>query len=400
MAIGLGTTKNTSARGAALFARGGGLPIPTDSLLFRWCRGLSITEIPRSYQITMGLSVVGALLKRNVWVDQKFWKVWPNISVLLVGPSGIGKDTVCDRAESVLEKVGGVPVVLGRTIEAVYEQMLDLGDPACCVTPATEISSFIGAKDYQKGMVQELTDILSTKEYKDVSLKGGGKKRIVRPTLTVWGGSTMEWLHKAMPDGALEGGMFPRFLVVCEEYGGRKVPLVGWSVDPQEVMEALLEWELFLEGLEDVVRDFTKPTEMVLLDEARRVYTNWYINREKYFSKAVAPYANRSRDSVLRVAMVMAVTRGKRWIEGVDVEFGIRLMGYIADRIDRAVQPPTVEAQAADEVLRMLPATHGEIVRTLGRKYTKRILGEAVGLLMEGERAKMVNKKLVRLEQQ
>lgn len=123
--------------------------------------------------------------------------------------------------------------------------------------------------------------------------------------------------------------------------------------------------------MEGIVTECRTPREMILLPEAEDLYTNWYHNRFKLFSRAVMPYANRSRDMVLRLGMLMALSRGhSRHIEGEDIQFGVNLLGEVAHKIDSVVLPPSVEAQIAQKILDLLPATHGEIYSTLGMRYS------------------------------
>jgi energy-coupling factor transporter ATP-binding protein EcfA2 len=361
--------------------------IPKDSLLNLWTQSLSITEIPFSYQVGAGLSALGAMLKRNLWVDQVDWKVYPNQSVLFIGPSGVGKDTVINKATRFVEQFQMVQVLGGKTLEAIHEQLRTLGNPACAFIPAGELSAFFGNRDYQSNMIQGFTDLLSTNDKMDISTKGslsfnGGRKTyIYQPTLTLHGGSTEEWLHKAMPEGTMEGGFLGRFLILVEQFGGRHIPLIKASLSKQDRLDLDVIREQWHKGIEDILRKTKRPQQMYLDLEAQEYYTNWYHNRFKYFSSTVLPYANRSRDMVLRLAMLMALTRGHVWMQLPDVKFGGDLMVEVGKSIDRALLPPTNEAQAGQQILRMLPATSVELWKPLSQKFPLWVLRNAQELL-------------------
>lgn len=183
--------------------------IPRDSLLHEWVTYLSATEIPFSYQVAAGLSVLGACLKRQRWVDQMEWRVYPNQSVLFIGPSGVGKDTVINRCQKVMESMHPytrVPVLGGKTKEAIDAQLAMLPKPAAAFIPAGELTAFFGKAEYQANLLTGMTDLLSGGEKVDITTKGsmalreGKSTCIYQPTLTMHGGSTVEWLHKNMPD--------------------------------------------------------------------------------------------------------------------------------------------------------------------------------------------------------
>lgn len=379
--------------------------IPQDSLLREFCAYLSQTEVPFSYQVAGGLSTIGCVLKRNRWIDQVDWRVYPNQSILFIGPSGIGKDTIINRVQSsitALNYLTKVPVLGGVTMEGIHARLAELSKPAAAYIPAPEMTAFFGKSDYQANMLTGITNLLSNGESVDITTKGSytlkGATTITQPTITMHAGSTVEWLHRGMPEGTLEGGFLGRFLIVIEEIGTKFVPLVKLGRTHQELSllkDRLGKWK---DGLESLVRGCESPRELILYPEAEDLYTNWYYNRFKIFSRAVMPYANRSRDMVLRLALLMAISRGHyRWVEGEDMQFAISLMGEIATRIDAVVLPPSLEAQVATRILDLLPATTGEIYSTLGMRYSiGKMIEPALDLLRKTGKLKSDSKGVLR----
>lgn len=368
--------------------------IPSDSILRHWVSYLSISEVPFSYQVAVGLSALGALLKRNLYIDQVEWRVYPNQSVLLIGPSGIGKDTAINRAQATIQKFEAyskVPVLGGMTLEAVHAKLLELPKPAVAYVAAGELTAFFGQRDYQSNMVQGFTDLLSSNERIDISTKSAmysngvytGKARyIYQPTITLHGGSTVEWLHKNMPSGTMEGGFLGRFLIMAEELSGRHVPLVKADKTKTELRWYLQRLEDWYTSLQIIIDKTLRQQEVILLVDAEDYYKNWYHNRFNYFSKVVIPYANRSRDMVLRLAMLMAVSRGHyRWIDLADIQFATSVMALVAAKIDRVVQPLSDDAECAEAILRCLPASTDELWRLLGYKYPVFVMDRAERLL-------------------
>jgi hypothetical protein len=384
--------------------------LPDDSVLLFWTDYLAAGEVPFSYQVAGGLSTLGALLRRSRWVDQVDWMVYPNQSILFIGPSGIGKDTIINRCSSILtalEVESRVPTIGGCTMELIHARLETLSKPAAAYIPAPEITAFFGKSDYQANMLTGITNLLSNGERVDISTKGswmsrGGPSLILQPTITMHAGSTVEWLHKGMPDGTLEGGFMGRFLICCEELDPtrRQMPLLKRDRtrdDITSIKGSLEVWREFLREL--TVRCQRTPREMILLPEAEDLYANWYYNRFRLFSRAVQPYANRSRDMVLRLGMLMALSRGHdRWIEDVDIGFAIQVIGELAARIDAVVLPPSIEAQVAMKILEMLPATMGEVYMQMGLRFSiPKQIDPALDLLRRTGKIRM-DGKVVRKE--
>jgi hypothetical protein len=369
--------------------------VPPDSIFHDWLTVMGLTEVPVSYALAAGLSGFGCSLRRRVYVDQERWKVYPNLSILLVGPSGIGKDIAIDHGETLIKKLGQVPSTPARTIEGIYARMIaECGYPACAFIPAPEVSAFMGKKDYQESMAQELTALLSTKDYHDVSTKGEGKTVIVEPTVTMMTGSTEEWLHRAMPDGSLEGGLWPRFLIMVEWYGKKFVPLVGFDNEREVLQEAYRAEERFYTKASELIARFNsgpaRGHSFVPLLDARYLYTNWYINRFRRFSPSVVAYANRCRDQVLRIALIMAASRDHDFIEETDIQFGIDMLAHVADNVERALKPPTEESRCARELLRQCPGARSTITGHLADMgFTIRTINSAEAMLRQSHRLRV-----------
>lgn len=361
--------------------------LPSDSMLHLHLDSQGITETPESYSLATALSCLGAPLKRGCWIDQVEWRVYPNLSVLLVGPSGIGKDTAIAATRRLIRQNFPELICSGKTMEMAQEDLTAKGDPAAGIIYAPELTAFLGGKDYQKSMVQELTDLLSTGEYVDVSTKSHfkdtGKTRIIpHPTITMIAGSTLKWLHEAMPKGSLEGGFIPRLLVVVEEECAQMIPWPKHSNSSKEVEAATEKKALYTEAYLDIAKRYAVAGEIIPTTEAIEFYTQWYIHRFEYFPASVKDYANRSRDQMLRLAMLCAVSRNHNFMEVEDLEFAKQFLGAIASKIDRIATIPSPEMTCVDVILKMLPCSNGVIYKELRYKYNKKIIDEAMQTLV------------------
>ena len=351
--------------------------LPKDSIFHEWVQSLSITEIPVSYQIFGGFAMLGGLLQRRVYFDQEKFKIYPNLSVLFVGPSGIGKDTIINQVIRTIRATLGETVaphiIEGKTIELAFNRLAELTPPAWAFLLAPEITSFLGGRDYQKSMVQDITNLLSNNDVLDTSI--GSKQRVIyEPTITMLAGSTVDWLHKAMPDGSMEGGFIPRFVLVYEEYNPRHVALIKHDLTKQELQASKAHHDKFMVGLFDVLGEIdkqTKPLDMVPDGGSKDLYREWYTSRFERYSPNIREYANRCRDQVLRFAMLVALSCGRRYISGEDMHTAVQLTDYVASRVELAIRPVTKEERIADAIRRTLPAPTVSICERLGKSFTR-----------------------------
>lgn len=363
--------------------------IPHDSILNNWVSQFDNTELWHSWRIATGLGIIGAALGRNAWFPYgSAGTIWPNTSVLLVGKSGQGKDTINAPATDVLADVG-VQYVAGKTMEAVYLSLHNIGDPAVGYIFAGELKEFIGSKDYQSGILEALTNILSNNSKVDISTKTdlvtSGPKFVKHPTLTMFAGTTVTWMQKI--DGILESGFLPRFIVAVE-----LDPKTHFVANPGRY-ESIAERDRIYEAkaaFADQVRTLrqdwsVRPGPFTEDQEGEYFFTNWYANRHAYFPATLDTYAERSGNLMRKIAMLMAVSRGNRYISRDDYEFSSDFIIHGAIRLEAAVVPTAYDVACAGEILKVLPATYTEILRTFSPKYGPNWVKSGIKYLNETE---------------
>jgi hypothetical protein len=288
--------------------------------------------------------------------------------------------------------------IKGITSEALASNMFNIhrktgDDPTCGYVLAKEMRALFGGKDYQAGIVEWLTDILSDGEEHEGATKHN-PFTIPKPTLVLQGGSTPDWFHK-LPAGSLEGGFVPRCLIIMEEEARQHIARPRHMQDFEDRKAKEAAGEAFNAGIGGIIGMFPKPYEMFMDDDAGPIYDNWYETRYTKFGPLIQDYAHRSRAHVLRLAMLMAITRGKKIIELPDVTFAMDFMTDICQRLEAAILPPTEEGKCITAIKKLLPATYARVVVALRPKFTSKVVSMSWEALRSTGEIKLVGDKWV-----
>lgn len=200
---------------------------PQERLCGNWLRAyLEYTkesESPDNYHVWTALSSIASVVRRNVWLDQGLYVLYPNLYVALVGPPArTAKSTAIRLGRRLIQSVPGViigPDACSR--EQLIKKMAESKfDNQCAMTiHSSEMSSIIDVSGLT--MIQFLTDIYDC----DYANPGGwkyetktqGKDTIVNPYLNMLVGTTPTYLAESMPSNVIGHGFTSRTVFVYEE---------------------------------------------------------------------------------------------------------------------------------------------------------------------------------------
>ena len=88
----------------------------------------------------------------------------------------------------------------------------------------SELSTFLGNQDYNKSLVQTLTDLFDSRGAKRRRTSARGNEAMENIALSFLGCSNEEWLGTSVPPSAFGGGLFGRMLVYYQADTDRYVP--------------------------------------------------------------------------------------------------------------------------------------------------------------------------------
>lgn len=273
------------------------------------------SESPDAYHVWTALSSLASVARRNVWLDQGIYLLFPNMYVALVGPPGrTGKSTAIRMGRRLITQVPGIkmgPDSCSREqlIRAMAEAKMD---NKCCLTiHSTEFSSILDTSGI--AMIQFLTDIYDC-DYQNPAgwryeTKTQGKDQIINPFLNIEVGTTPSYIADSMPDNVIGHGFTSRTLFV---YGEKERKINPRPREPSHKLIAALVHDLLqISGLHGEFRwDCNCPSRCTCNQPTgKNVYDLFY---DRLYESVPADYRMegyhwRKKIHVLKAAMLLSM---------------------------------------------------------------------------------------------
>jgi hypothetical protein len=287
-----------------------------------WLQGFidyaSFGEAPRHMYFWTGVSTIAGVLRRKCWIDQAYFKWYPNFYVVLVAPPGIvSKSTTAGIGMELLRAVPGVkfgPEIV--TWQALATSFVNAAETfeyqglhhtqSALTIESSEFGNLLNPQD--KEMVDILVTLWDGKGLKKET-KHSGNDEIVNPWINLIACTTPSWIAGNFPEYLIGGGLTSRMVFVYAEAKERYVAYPQDNV-PRDL--GALKAKL-LEDLEQIAMKCVGEYE--LSKEAKRWGEQWY---EKHY-KGDRPknldddrfggYFARKQTHIHKLAMVLAASQ-------------------------------------------------------------------------------------------
>ena len=300
------------------------------------------SEPPTNYHIWTCLAVIAAAMQRKCYLRWGFKTLYPNLYVVLIGPSGCRKGTAMNIGKDLLLDINGINLSSESvTREALIRDMKDgvntYTDPtdgllkfhSSVTVVSEELSVFLGQQNVK--FLADLTDWFDCSDQWTYRTKGSGTDKLVGVCVNILGATAPDWLRSILPQEAFGGGFTSRVIFVVEEAKKQIVP------NPTIPPEVLALRPGLIADLEQIA---TMAGEMIFLDTTMELYTKWYIQQSK--NPAIkdphfAGYCERRAVHVLKLSMVMSASRScDRLIQPQDFSRALALLESVEPKMSRA----------------------------------------------------------------
>jgi hypothetical protein len=263
-------------------------------------------ESPERFFYWSAISSISAVLRKNVYLERHYYKLYPNVYVFLVAKSGSKKGIPISVTKRLIRKVNCTRIISGRSSMAAI--IRDLGKAftlenggfvkeAHATILSGELAAFM-VKDLDA--ITILTDLYNTHENEPEwinSLKVSGVDKLREPCITLFGATNEELFPDAVPANAIGGGFIARTFIVFSPEKGTPNSLT----EKPKTMVNIDELSKYLLELSTVKGEFEWSS------EAKNYYDDWYYAFAKENHRDPTGTYNRIGDQILKVAMIIAL---------------------------------------------------------------------------------------------
>lgn len=275
-------------------------------------------EAPKRMYFWAGVSAIAGALRRKVWIDQAYFRWYPNMYIVFVAPPGVvSKTTTVSTAISLLRKVPGIKfgpdVVTWQSLVKSFaeaSELFQVGDEFHTMSSLTlesgEFGNLLNPQD--RDMVDLLVSLWDGKQGNFIKeTKTSGNDSIENPWINLIACTTPAWIAGNFPDYMIGGGFTSRCVFVYADAKERYVayPARHVPADMHQTADRLVQ------DLEDIAINCVG--QYHLTHEAMDWGEEWY--RKHYSTKPVTlsderfgGYLARKQTLMHKLAMIVAAS--------------------------------------------------------------------------------------------
>lgn len=283
------------------------LPPVTDFFeLFLHQTGTS--EVPRQFFFWAAMSLLAASVGDRVWIEPDAGRrIFPNLYVFLIGPSGSGKEQAVVGAAKLGAHEPALELFMGRATRQFLLDYMTRGCPLengvrVAVNPhlylvTEELGSAIRGGDLGHDLISFMTEFYSGKPTGQDGTRGTGLVILQDACLNWCAGTTDEWLIRAVDRTAIEGGFFARVIAVRGRRNYKeRYPQMTYPPD-RDLVRDHLKWRVSQYALLRGGFQYTPA--------AQQLHDEWYMSRAEPAESIEEPSFNRSDEMVFRLSLLL-----------------------------------------------------------------------------------------------
>jgi len=321
------------------------------------------SEPPLLFRKWAAISAIAAALQRKVRLELGLsLTFYPNLYIVLVGPSATGKGTAMKFASDIIEQIPTIRLSAQSTsLQALIRRMketnltdvnIETGEQSyhsSLTIFSTEFTVFLGYHNQELiAALCEWYDCHNRWTYETIARK---KEEIVGVWVNLFAGTTPDAIQASLPIESIGGGLTSRIIFVVEEKRGKLV-IVPTKTEKEIQLQQKLIYDLEainqLSGVMQYTEGFLK------------IYTEWcqYADTHRPFQdKKFDGYCGRRRKHLITLSMVCCASHSDEMIiTSEDIERAIFLLSEVEMKM-------------------------GKVFKGMGRSGTADLLSDAISFI-------------------
>ena len=301
----------------------------------------------------------------------------PNIYVMLLGESGLGKGYPVNLAKRLVQKTNVTRVISGRSsIQAIVKELATTktieGAPMI-----TDSRGFIVNGELSTAIIQDpdsltiLTDLYDGHDKPEWTnlLKGDGAEKLKYPYITALFGSSPAHFYDSIPQVNIEGGYIGRNLIIYEEVRARNVDLLDEKDDKQ--LDDKFEQYIVPKYCPHLEKIGKHKGRLIPNDDARVVFNKFRRQWREKQTYDKTGFLNRVPDHILKVGMCLSLAEDE-----LTGEISVAHMEEAIDRITKLVYSSrrTTEGRGPDPLAAPTKMILDFLIAADNQELPKRVL--------------------------
>ena len=278
------------------------------------------------YRRWVAISTIAAVLQRKCYLNWGFDRYYPNMYVLLVGPSGARKGTAMAPAVRMLTDMAIKMSAQSTTRQALIRQLktatssthdlatgrIDLHNSLSIVSE--EFTVFLGYQCYE--LMADLCDWFDCKEKWTYDTKNMGRDDISGVWVNLIGATTPHLIRSTLPTDGIGGGLTSRIVFV---FSPHKEKLVVFPYIDEAMGKALKE---------DLEKIHLMHGEFKITKEYFEAYSNWYTTTTPPFEdEKFSGYIERRPTHLRKMSIILSASRSEdKLITVEDFELALAIL--------------------------------------------------------------------------
>lgn len=275
------------------------------------------SEPPTLFRKWTAISCIAAAMQRKCCIH---WGTsltfYPNMFIVLVGPSATGKGTAMNPGLDIISDIPSIRLSSNATsLQALIRSLkdtnltdLDLktGDQtyhSSLTIFSKEFTVFLGYHNHE--LMASLCDWYDCDKKWTYDTISRDKEEIIGVWVNLIGGTTPDLIQSSLPIESIGGGLTSRIIFVFEEKKGKLVTMPVQTQKELELREYLLH---DLEKISMLSGTFSYTEKFVDL------WTEWCIDAEgnpPFYDKKFEGYIGRRRTHLMKLSMIISASHGQ-----------------------------------------------------------------------------------------